>query len=102
MAAEDWEQVRTLLNEGHSVDRALGLDNTDDKFDPRRLTVEGLCEKPLNFYFMSSDQCQTLHPKGALALKENYLIVPPFVELANTLKPSLDGDSPTSHKTSHK
>ena len=83
MATEDWEQVRSLLNEGHSVDKAIG---SDGEFDPSRLTVEGLCEKPLKFYFMSSDQCQTLHQKSQLALKENYLIVPPFVELTDTLK----------------
>ena len=85
MATKDWEQVRSLLSEGHSVDKALGSDNTDE-FDPSRLTVEGLCEKPLKFYFMSSDQCQTLHQKSELALKENYLIVPPFVELTETLQ----------------
>lgn len=87
MATEDWEQVRTLLNEGRSVDEALGLDNADAKFDPNRLTVEGLCEKPLNFYFMSSEEFQTLHEKSELALKENYLIVPPFVDLTEALKP---------------
>lgn len=87
MAAEDWEQVRSLLNEGHSIDKALGLDNTNDEFDPSRLIVEGLCEKPLKFYFMSSDQCQTLHQKSELALKENYQIVPPLVDLTDTLKP---------------
>lgn len=88
MAAENWEQVRSLLNEGHSVDRVLGLNNTDSEFDPSRLTVEGLCEKPLKFHFMSSaDHCQTLHQKSELALKENYLIVPPFVDLTDTLKP---------------
>ena len=83
--AEDWEQVRSLLNEGHSIDKAL--DNTNGEFDPNRLTVEGLCEKPLKFYMMSSDQCQTLHQKSEQALKENYLIVPPFVELTDTLQP---------------
>lgn len=87
MAAEDWEQVRALLNEGHSVDKALGLDNTDGEFDPSRLTVEGLCEKPLKFYFMSSEQHQTLHKKSELALKEDYVIVPPFVDLTDTVKP---------------
>ena len=86
MATEDWEQVRSLLSEGHSIDEALGSNNTDGEFDPSRLTVQGLCEKPLKFYFMSSDQCQTLHQKSELALKENYLIVPPFVELTDTLK----------------
>ena len=83
--AEDWEQVRSLLNEGHSIDKAL--DTTNGEFDPNRLTVEGLCEKPLKFYMMSSDQCQTLHQKSEQALKENYLIVPPFVELTDTLQP---------------
>ena len=87
MATEDWAQVRRLISEGHSIDRALGPDNTDGEFDPSRLTVEGLCEQPLKFYFMSSDQCQTLHQKSEQALKENYLIVPPFVELTDTLKP---------------
>ena len=88
MAAEDWEQVRSLLNEGQSVDKALGLnDSTHSEFDPSRLTVEGLCEKPLKFYFMSSEQHQTLHEKSELALKENYLIVPPFVDLTDSLKP---------------
>lgn len=87
MSTEDWEKVKSLLHEGHSVDRALGLDNTDGEFDPSRLSVEGLCEKPLKFYFMSSDQCQSLHQKSELALKENYLIVPPFVDLTDALKP---------------
>jgi len=87
MATEDWEKVRSMLNEGYTVDEALGLDNSEDKFDPSRLTVEGVCEKPLKFYFMSSEQCQTLHQKSELALKENYLIVPPFVDLNDTLKP---------------
>ena len=87
MATEDWEQVRRLLNEGHGIDEALRLDNADGEFDPSRLVVEGLCEKPLEFYFMPSEQCQALHEKSKLALKENYLIVPPFVDLTETLKP---------------
>ena len=86
MAAENWDQVESLLNEGNSVDKVLGLDD-NSKYDPSRLTVEGVGEKPLQFYFMSSDQCQTLHEKSELALKENYIIVPPFVDLTEILKP---------------
>jgi len=86
MAAESWDQLKSLLSEGNSIDKALGLDE-NTKYDPNRLTVHGVGEKPLQFYFMSSDQCQTLHDKSELALKENYVIVPPFVDITEILEP---------------
>ena len=48
MATEDWEQVRSLLSEGRSIDEALGSNNTDGEFDPSRLTIEGLCDNARN------------------------------------------------------
>jgi len=86
MAAENWDQVESLSSKGNSIGKVLGLEG-NSKYDSSRLTVEGVGEKPLQFYFMSSDQCQTLHKKSELALKENYIIVPPFVDLTEVLNP---------------